>query len=110
MTDQNNSIANMVSQICNQIQSIFSRATAEQSALDVMVEEIAGAAGRKGRVFVHGMGREGLMLKALCMCLAHLGLFTHCVGDMTTPPVSFLDLLVTSARSDGFSTIDAISC
>ncbi|KAJ4952722.1 hypothetical protein NE237_029554 [Protea cynaroides] len=108
MTDQNNSMANMASQICNQIQSVFSQVTAEQSALDVMVEEIAGAAARKGRVFVHGVGREGLMLKALCMRLAHLGLSAHCVGDMTTPPISFQDLLVTSAGPGGFSTIDAI--
>lgn len=48
------------------------------------------------------------MLKALCMRLAHLGLTAHCVFDMTTPPISSLDLLIASAGPGGFSTVDAI--
>ncbi|KAL4570073.1 hypothetical protein LXL04_025724 [Taraxacum kok-saghyz] len=40
--------------------------------------------------------------------LAHLGLSAHCVGDMTTPPVSSSDLLIASASPGGFSTVDAI--
>ncbi|KAG7014776.1 hypothetical protein SDJN02_22405, partial [Cucurbita argyrosperma subsp. argyrosperma] len=30
-----------------------------------------------GRLFLYGVGREGLMLKALCIRLAHLGLSSH---------------------------------
>lgn len=48
------------------------------------------------------------MLKALCMRLAHLGLSTHFVFDMTTPPISSADLLIASAGPGGFSTVDAI--
>jgi D-arabinose 5-phosphate isomerase GutQ len=48
------------------------------------------------------------MLKALCMRLAHLGLSTHFVFDMTTPPIAANDLLIASAGPGGFSTVDAI--
>lgn len=77
-------------------------------ALDLMVAELASIASQKGRVFLYGVGREGLMLKALCMRLAHLGLSAHFVFDMTTPPITAKDLLVASAGPGGFSTVDAI--
>jgi D-arabinose 5-phosphate isomerase GutQ len=48
------------------------------------------------------------MLKALCMRLGHLGLSTHFVFDMTTPPITTNDLLIASAGPGGFSTVDAI--
>ncbi|CAN1267314.1 3-hexulose-6-phosphate isomerase [Linum perenne] len=48
------------------------------------------------------------MLKALCMRLSHLGLSTHFVFDMTTPPIAAGDLLIASAGPGGFSTVDAI--
>lgn len=101
----------LASHICEKIRSVFSRASEDggSKALDVVVHEIAEAAvGRKGRLFVHGVGREGLMMKALCMRLAHLGIPSHCVGDVTTPPISSTDLLLASAGPGGFSTVDAI--
>src|SRR3979409_2272993 len=39
------------------------------------------------RIGCYGVGREGLMMRALCMRLMHLGLDAHMVGDMTTPPL-----------------------
>ncbi|KAF8651884.1 hypothetical protein HU200_063132 [Digitaria exilis] len=77
-------------------------------ARSVLVAELAAAAARGGRVFVHGVGREGLMMRALCMRLAHLGLPAHCVGDVTAPPAGGGDLLVASAGPGAFSTVDAI--
>ncbi|KAK9292854.1 hypothetical protein L1049_020835 [Liquidambar formosana] len=109
MAEQKASMQALASQICNQISSVFSTTASDRPpALDVMVDEIAATASRNGKVFVHGVGREFLMLKALCMRLAHLGLSAHCVGDVTTPPISSLDLLVASAGPGGFSTVDAI--
>lgn len=108
MTNQNTSISTLASQICNKISSVFAKAVDNPPALDVMVEEIAGAASRGGRIILHGVGREGLMLKALCMRLFHLGLSTHFVGDMTTPPITPSDLLIASAGPGGFSTVQAI--
>ncbi|XP_068660866.1 uncharacterized protein [Aristolochia californica] len=104
------SMSELASHICNKIQSVFSTSDGgndRPSALDIVVEEIAAVA-RKGRIFVHGVGREGLMLKALCMRLAHLGLAAHVVGDVTTPPITSPDLLVASAGPGGFSTVEAI--
>ncbi|KAL5739892.1 hypothetical protein ACOSQ2_029072 [Xanthoceras sorbifolium] len=54
-------------------------------ALDFMVAELATAASQNDRVFLYGVGREALMLKALCIRLALLGLSAHFVFDMTTP-------------------------
>lgn len=104
--------ANMAAQICHQISSVFSppslSSSPHGSALEVLVEEIAAAAGGGNRVFVHGVGREGLMLRALCMRLYHLGVSAHAVGDVTTPPASPGDLLLASAGPGGFSTVGAI--
>ncbi|XP_008790511.1 3-hexulose-6-phosphate isomerase [Phoenix dactylifera] len=108
--------AGMASQICDQIRSVFSSppspspvgSRALPPPLDVLVAEISAVAAAAGKVFVHGVGREGLMMKALCMRLYHLGLSAHVVGDVTTPPVSAGDLLLASAGPGSFSTVDAI--
>ncbi|KAL6291476.1 hypothetical protein ACE6H2_008986 [Prunus campanulata] len=102
---QSSSMASLASQICNHIASIFTKPT---HVLDLLVNELSSAAARNGGVFLYGVGREGLMLKALCMRLAHLGLSAHMVFDMTTPPISTNDLLIASAGPGGFSTVEAI--
>ena len=94
--------------ICAQVAAVFSAPSAHPPARSVLVSELAAAAARGGRVFVHGVGREGLMMRALCMRLAHLGLPAHCVGDVTAPPAGGGDLLVASAGPGAFSTVDAI--
>ena len=60
------------------------------------------------RVACFGVGREGLMVRAFCMRLMHLGFDAHVVGDMTTPPVGAGDLLVVSAGPGAFSTALAL--
>ncbi len=60
------------------------------------------------RIACHGVGREGLMMRALCMRLMHLGLDAHMVGDMTTPALGQGDLLVVSAGPGTFSTVKAL--
>ena len=50
------------------------------------VERLCSEIRAAGRIACYGVGREGLMMKALCMRLMHLGLDAHVVGDMTTPP------------------------
>lgn len=60
------------------------------------------------RICLYGCGREGLMMRALCMRLYHLGLDVHMVGDMTTPPVGKGDLLLVSAGPGALSTAEAL--
>jgi 6-phospho-3-hexuloisomerase len=60
------------------------------------------------RIACYGVGREGLMMRALCMRLMHLGLDAHMVGDMTTPALGGGDLLVVSAGPGTFSTVRAL--
>lgn len=60
------------------------------------------------RIATYGVGREGLMMRALCMRLMHLGLDAHVVGDMTTPPLGKGDLLLVSAGPGSFSTVAAL--
>jgi len=92
----------MSRQALSEIESVFAR-VAEDTA-GRMCEEILQAR----RIACYGVGREGLMMKALCMRLMHLGLDAHVVGDMTTPPVGKGDLLIASAGPGFFSTVMAL--
>lgn len=71
---------------------------------DALCEEILQAK----RIATYGVGREGLMMRAFCMRLMHLGLDAHVVGDMTTPPLGKGDLLFVSAGPGSFSTVAAL--
>lgn len=79
-------------------------AAIDPAALQGMVEELAQAR----RIVCYGVGREGLMMRALAMRLYHMGLDAHVVGDMSCPPVGPGDLLVVSAGPGGFSTVDGL--
>jgi 6-phospho-3-hexuloisomerase len=50
------------------------------------------------RVFVGGMGRSGLMMRAFAMRLMQLGVTVFVVGDTTTPSIAKGDLLVVGSR------------
>ena len=76
----------------------------DPAAMDAMVTEIAAAR----RIALYGVGREGLMMRALAMRLYHLGLDAHVVGDMSCPPLGPGDLLITSAGPGGFSTVNGL--
>lgn len=71
-------------------------------------EQLCAEIERARRIACYGVGREGLMMRALCMRLMHLGLDAHMVGDMTTPPLGGGDLLLASAGPGRFSTVLAL--
>lgn len=78
---------------------------------DVVLEQIpalVSALGQASRIVCHGVGREGVMMKALAMRLYHLGCDAHVLGDMTAPPVGAGDVLFVSAGPGAFSTIAAL--
>jgi 6-phospho-3-hexuloisomerase len=76
----------------------------DETRLGELVELIAVS----NRIVLYGCGREGLMMRALCMRLYHLGLDVHIVADMTTPPVGPGDLLLVSAGPGYLSTVEAL--
>lgn len=73
----------------------------DPATLSAVAREIAAAR----RIVAYGVGREGLMMRALVMRLCHLGLDAHVVGDMSAPPVGPGDLLLVSAGPGAFSTV-----
>ncbi|WP_208585610.1 6-phospho-3-hexuloisomerase [Gracilibacillus suaedae] len=60
------------------------------------------------KIFIYGLGRERLMLKAFAMRLMHLGFDVHMVGDVTTPRITEKDLFITSSGTGYLSTVDAL--
>ncbi|MEH7224742.1 6-phospho-3-hexuloisomerase [Bacillus sp. JJ1566] len=60
------------------------------------------------KIFVYGLGREFLMLKAFAMRLMHLGLNVHVVGDVTTQKITRGDLFITSSGTGYLSTVEAL--
>ncbi|MEM1129975.1 MAG: SIS domain-containing protein [Pseudomonadota bacterium] len=83
-------------------------ATAAAGVDPAAVETLSAALAGANRIVLSGVGREGLMMRALAMRLFHLGLDAHVVGDMTTPPVGPGDLLVVSAGPGEFTTLQAL--
>jgi len=101
-TQEGHRLQAMARQALSEIESVFARVAADTAGR--MCDEILKAR----RIACYGVGREGLMMKALCMRLMHLGLDAHVVGDMTTPPVGKGDLLIASAGPGFFSTVMAL--
>ena len=73
--------------------------------IPALIEAIATAR----KIVCYGVGREGLMMKALAMRLYHLGCNAHVAGDMTAPPVGLGDVLFVSAGPGHFSTVAALA-
>ena len=72
------------------------------------IEELLAALLAASRIVTYGVGREGLMMRALCMRLVHAGLDAHVAGEMSTPAIGQKDLLVVSAGPGEFSTVLAL--
>jgi 6-phospho-3-hexuloisomerase len=75
---------------------------------DGAAERMADEILRAGTIVCFGLGREGLMVRALCMRLMHLGLRAHVAGDVTTPPVGLGDLAIVSAGPGEVKTAETI--
>jgi len=94
--------AELLGKSLREIEGVFARLGAEEA------EKACVAILQARRSAGYGVGREGLMIKALCMRLMHLGLDAHMVGDMTTPPLGQGDLLLVSAGPGWFATVAAL--
>jgi 6-phospho-3-hexuloisomerase len=60
------------------------------------------------RLFVHGLGRGGLVMRGFAMRLMHLGFDVHVIGDMTTPPIGAGDLLLINCSKGYVATMEAL--
>ena len=79
------------------------------AAMDpAMMQALVADLARAARIVCYGVGREGLMMRALAMRLYHMGRDAHVVGDMSCPPVGTGDLLLVSAGPGSFSTVNGL--
>ncbi|MCL1925462.1 MAG: 6-phospho-3-hexuloisomerase [Defluviitaleaceae bacterium] len=58
-----------------------------------------------GKVFLAGAGRSGLMAKAFCMRLMHMGIHAHVLGETTTSTFEKEDLLILCTGSGETGTL-----
>lgn len=58
----------------------------------------------------YGVGREGLVMRALASSLHHLGFKTHFVGDITMPTIGDSDLFLVSAGPSYYSSVRMLTC
>jgi 6-phospho-3-hexuloisomerase len=63
------------------------------------IERFAQEIVTSDRVFLYGLGRILLMLKAFAMRLVHLQVNAHVIGDVTTPSVRAKNLLILGSAS-----------
>lgn len=73
----------------------------DYTQLDQLTSEIKSAKS----IFLLGMGRSGLMMKAAAMRLMHLGFHTYVAGETTTPAIGMGDLLIAGSGSGTTATI-----
>lgn len=63
------------------------------------VEKLVDTILEADQVFFVGVGRVMLSLQAMAKRLAHLGIKTHCVGEITEPAITGADLLIVGSGS-----------
>lgn len=92
----------MSQKVLGELGAVFSRLDEE------IPRQLTAAITQSRRIALHGVGREGLMMKAFAMRLMHLGFDAHVVGDATTPPLGAGDLLIASSGPGTTPTVMAI--
>lgn len=60
------------------------------------------------RIFLAGVGREGLSTRAFAMRLMHLGKEAHWIWDDTTPSMGAGDLLICTSGDGGIGHLDYV--
>lgn len=62
-------------------------------------KKVASVISKEKRIFVHGEGRSGLMVKGFAMRLMHLGYQVYVVGETITPALRKEDLFISVSGS-----------
>ncbi len=81
----------MATSALEELQATFNRIAPDSAG------QLATELARSNRIVCFGLGREGLMIRAFCMRLMHLGFDAHVAGDVTAPPIGVGDLLLSSS-------------
>lgn len=84
---------------CQAVEDELSRTlhSIDPTSLERLKDDILAA----DQVFFIGVGRVMLSLQAVCKRLAHLGIKTHYVGEITEPHLNPSDLLIVGSGSGG---------
>lgn len=72
------------------------------------IERLMDAITKSKRIFVMGVGREGLTAKSFAMRLMHLGYEVYWIWDDTTPGMHAGDLFITVNGSGNISHINCV--
>jgi len=89
--------------VLDEMRGVFARMDADA------VPHLAGSIIAARRIFLYGAGRNGLVLQAFAMRLAHLGLDAHFVGQLSAPPAASGDLFLVALALGALPTGDALS-
>ena len=76
-------------------------ALVDSESIETLVKKILKAP----KIYVAGLGRSGLMLRAFAMRLMHLGLNVFVVGEIVTPAVEAGDLVIMGSGSGKTSSL-----
>lgn len=85
---KNDKYVKLYQTILKEHKSVFEKQSLDEMA--AFMEQIKGA----GRIFVMGVGREGIAGRAFAMRLMHLGKEVHWIWDDTTPGMHEGDLFI----------------
>ena len=103
MTEEGNSVANMMCLMTTRIEAIAKGIDKEQIAS--FVHAVLSA----NRIYVMGAGRSGLVAKSFAMRLMHTGFISYVVGETITPAIAEGDLIVAFSGSGNTKTIGDIA-
>jgi 6-phospho-3-hexuloisomerase len=95
-------LASWAMPVCHELVSILGAVSMGEA------ESFCRMLGEARVIATHGLGREGLVMRAFTMRLFHLGLQATPIGDVTLPAVGEGDLLVASAGPGAFQTVAAL--
>jgi 6-phospho-3-hexuloisomerase len=88
--------------ILGEIDRVLSRV--DEREAQALCDAILGAQ----RIVIHGLGREGLVMRSFAMRLMHLGLPAAVLGDVTAPPVGPGDVFFVSCGPGYLATVEAL--
>lgn len=95
--------AKVSSSVLEELSSILS--TVDKEDIMMLAKSIRSAS----RICCCGVGREGLVMRALASSLHHLGFEAYCTGDTNMPQFGADDLMLVSAGPSYYSSVSALA-